>query len=303
MPIGLIFHGVKFAIRAVGMFYDDEGNRDAALDALMSHGSDRQATEQLCDWLNQCGLSYKQMATYESDHPEHLFTAVSLLLKYAQDRTGDDRAAMSQMLATITRTIPEKQAEALGVLMDNHHMSHDEARNIRDFLRRGGIFDERIINELTSDIAEEAMARLSATSDHMNCLRRMAEDLWKDTQTALGKIDPRLCGEEPDKYRKRIERSAKSLLVCSQACFDEAVVEKECDYGYVEIMPSVDPDLAEAGGSAWANCGRCGKELAEGDPLLLSECCGALPHESTPDVGADNPAGVCSKCRKHAEFG
>lgn len=38
------------------------------------------------------------------------------------------------------------------------------------------------------------------------------------------------------------------------------------------------------------------------EPEWLSECCGAPPHEATPDVGSDNPAGICAQCREHTGF-
>ena len=34
----------------------------------------------------------------------------------------------------------------------------------------------------------------------------------------------------------------------------------------------------------------------------LSECCGARPHEATPDVGKDNQAGICGQCREFTGF-
>lgn len=34
----------------------------------------------------------------------------------------------------------------------------------------------------------------------------------------------------------------------------------------------------------------------------LSQCCGAPPHELTPNVGEDNPAGICGQCKEHTGF-
>ncbi|KKN32721.1 hypothetical protein LCGC14_0811070 [marine sediment metagenome] len=36
--------------------------------------------------------------------------------------------------------------------------------------------------------------------------------------------------------------------------------------------------------------------------VLLSECCSALPHEASPDVSKDNPAGICGACRDNVGF-
>ena len=38
------------------------------------------------------------------------------------------------------------------------------------------------------------------------------------------------------------------------------------------------------------------------DEDLLSVCCGAAPHESTPDVSSDDPAGVCGACLEFTGF-
>ena len=35
---------------------------------------------------------------------------------------------------------------------------------------------------------------------------------------------------------------------------------------------------------------------------FLSECCGALPHPSTPNVNKDDPVGICGACREHVSF-
>ena len=40
----------------------------------------------------------------------------------------------------------------------------------------------------------------------------------------------------------------------------------------------------------------------EPDEEWFSACCGAPPHESTPDVGEDNQAGICGQCREHCGF-
>lgn len=38
------------------------------------------------------------------------------------------------------------------------------------------------------------------------------------------------------------------------------------------------------------------------EPEWRSQCCGAPPHEASPDVGADNPVGLCGKCRENTGF-
>ena len=38
------------------------------------------------------------------------------------------------------------------------------------------------------------------------------------------------------------------------------------------------------------------------DEEWLSDCCGAPPHQATPDVGEDNPMGICGQCREHCGF-
>lgn len=38
------------------------------------------------------------------------------------------------------------------------------------------------------------------------------------------------------------------------------------------------------------------------DEEWLSTCCGAPPSRATPDVGEDNPAGICGQCREHTGF-
>lgn len=35
---------------------------------------------------------------------------------------------------------------------------------------------------------------------------------------------------------------------------------------------------------------------------MLSDCCGTLPHQSTPDVTKDNPIGVCCQCLGNISF-
>ena len=50
--------------------------------------------------------------------------------------------------------------------------------------------------------------------------------------------------------------------------------------------------------------GNWGEDLFSGcyDLEWLSACCGATPHESTPDIDEDNQAGICSQCGKHTGF-
>ena len=38
------------------------------------------------------------------------------------------------------------------------------------------------------------------------------------------------------------------------------------------------------------------------DAEWLSGCCGAAPHESTPDVSEDDKVGICGSCRGHTGF-
>lgn len=38
------------------------------------------------------------------------------------------------------------------------------------------------------------------------------------------------------------------------------------------------------------------------DEEWLSTCCGAPPSRATPDVGEDNPVGICGQCREHTGF-
>lgn len=41
---------------------------------------------------------------------------------------------------------------------------------------------------------------------------------------------------------------------------------------------------------------------ARTEPEWLSQCCGAPPSRATPDVGEDNPAGICGQCRENTVF-
>ena len=38
------------------------------------------------------------------------------------------------------------------------------------------------------------------------------------------------------------------------------------------------------------------------DEEWLSECCGAPPHETSPDVDGDEKTGICGSCREHTGF-
>lgn len=95
-----------------------------------------------------------------------------------------------------------KQAEAVGALAGNYGLGDGEARNVRDWFRRGGISDERIINEPTRDIAQEAIARLMHRCPDEDS-RRLSEDLWRDgVLTALDKIDPQWDKPSPEIVNK-----------------------------------------------------------------------------------------------------
>ncbi len=49
--------------------------------------------------------------------------------------------------------------------------------------------------------------------------------------------------------------------------------------------------------------GNCDDAFSDAeDEELLSVCCGAPPHEGTPDVSSDDPAGICGACLEFTGF-
>ncbi len=53
----------------------------------------------------------------------------------------------------------------------------------------------------------------------------------------------------------------------------------------------------------WEHAQDYGDEWGEEEEQeWLSLCCGAPPHEATPDVGSDNTAGICAGCRDWTGF-